>query len=117
MGVDELRELLSRFLIRFGTEKTMQDDIEVILESAGVSFEREYRLKPGPIDYLVDGHIGLECKVAGGNAEVFRQCRGYLACTEVAELLIVTKRASHSQVPATLGGKPVRVLWVAGSAL
>lgn len=115
--LETLAALLARHRIRFGTERQMQDDIEQILEAAGIVAAREHRLLPGPIDFLAFGGIGIECKVAGSNSEVFRQCRGYLGCEECTALLLVTSRGVHRQLPDVLGGKPTRVLWVATASL
>lgn len=114
--LDELAVMLADYRIRFGVERDMQDDVEEILTVLRHDFTREHRLKPGPIDFLV-GRIGIECKIAGSKAEVLRQCRGYLGCEELDGLLLVTSRAVHTSAPAELGGKPLRVLWVAGDAL
>lgn len=116
MTVDDLQNLLARYALRFGVERAMQDDIESALDGNGVRYTREHRLRPGPIDFLV-GRIGIECKIAGSKAEVLRQCRGYLGCEELDGLLLVTSRAVHTSAPAELGGKPLRVLWIAGDAL
>ena len=117
MTVDTLRDILGRYVIRFGTEAAMQADVERILQTQQIPYTREHRLKPGPIDFLADGRIGIECKIAGSKSEVLRQCRGYIGCNELESLLLVTKRAGHATAPATLGDKPFRVLWVAGRAL
>jgi len=62
----------------------------------------------GRVDVLV-GRIGVEAKVAGSAEDVFRQVLRYSHSPELAGLLIVTTKESHTRVPPMAGGKPVRV--------
>lgn len=68
------------------------------------------------IDFLV-GRVGVECKVAYGAATVLRQLERYAASDEVDDLLLVTTKATHRGLPPVVGGKPLLVLFLAGSVL
>lgn len=72
--------------------------------------EREVRLAPRDrIDLLV-GRVGVECKVAGNAESVLRQLRRYAESDRIDALILVTSRAAHSRMPATVGGKPLHVV-------
>jgi hypothetical protein len=112
----EIADTLRRCSIRFGNERQMQDDIETILSALypGQAW-REYLLPGGRIDFRLFSGVGIECKVDGSLSEVLRQIAGYCGQADIQGVLLVTSRPAHLRCPATLAGKPVRVLWVAGN--
>jgi hypothetical protein len=61
--------------------------------------------------------IGVEVKCKGSLAAVTRQLDRYAAQDSVSALLLVTSRAQLIYQPASLGGKPVRVVHLLASAL
>ncbi|QDT39747.1 hypothetical protein [Stratiformator vulcanicus] len=111
--VDWLADEIRRHRVRFGTEREMQDDIERLLRSLLITFERESETGVGPIDFRV-GRIGIECKVAGGPAAVLRQLMRYADVTDLGAIVLVTSRHTHRFTMQQLRGKPFRVVWVAG---
>lgn len=112
-----LRESLSRFRFRFTTEDELQVGLEVAMWQLGLSWEREKKLRVGRIDFLVDPGIGLEVKVDGSRAALVRQIHAYLGEPDVRELLIVTSKSHHADIPGLVRGKPVRVLCLSAGLL
>ena len=97
-------------------EEDLQEGIRRVLVKASVPFKREFPLgDAGRIDFLVCGSIGLEVKVKGSNSEVIRQIQRYAERPEITEIVVVTTRAVHINLPSRLRGKPVTVvcLWEA----
>lgn len=115
MNHEQTAGLLSRYRLRFGTEKSMQDCIERILDAENVPFVRECRTSTGPIDFLVDGSVGVECKVDGGPSAVLEQLLRYAGETGITSLILVTSRATHRFTETELLGKPFAVIWAAGN--
>lgn len=108
---------LEAFAFRFGNELDLQDDLEKALVQEGYQYIREFRLETGPIDFLVAGGIGIECKVEGGPSAVLGQLMRYAAAPELDGLILVTSRHTHRFSIRELNKKPFRVVWVAGRAL
>jgi hypothetical protein len=96
---------------RYANEKELQDGIEQVLERNGVPFKREVRISAGDVvDFLVEGSIALEVKIDGGLSKVTRQLHRYAQQDRVREVLLVTTRWRHSNMPGLINGKPIRVL-------
>ena len=76
------------------------------LRAAGISCEHEYRLAPRRrIDFFAGG-VGVEIKKGRPNArELLRQVERYLACDELAEIVVVTQKVTP--LPARVLGKRV----------
>lgn len=103
-------DLLARHRFRFGTEAELQEGIGQVLEAAGIFHVREVRLGSGDrIDFMIDSRIGLEVKVDGGISALTRQLHRYAQVDAVEELLVVTSRARHANLPTVLSGTPIRV--------
>ena len=101
--------------LRYGTERILQDGIEVALAGAGFEVRREVNLTvKDRIDFMV-GTVGIEVKIGGTLNDAIRQLHRYAASDKVSELLLVTSRAMLARVPSELDGKPVRAVYV-GSA-
>ena len=115
MTVDDVAKLLAGFRLRYGTERQLQDDVERALEAERIPFIRECRTSTGPIDFLVEGAIGVECKIAGGASQVLPQLQRYAAEPQIAGIVLVTSRPTHRFGVETLGGVPFRTLWIAGN--
>ena len=97
-------------------ETRLQESIADVLAAAGVDHEREVVLtRRDRIDFVA-GQVGIEVKVAGKAAAVLAQCARYAASGRVDELLVVTTRAAHTALPATVGGKPLLVVFLGGAA-
>lgn len=105
---------LKGYRFRFGSEKDLQDDIEIALADAAVSFRREVPLAGDRIDFLCEG-VGIECKIAGGPTAVLEQLLRYAACPEIKSLILVTSRHTHRFSATEISGKPLIILWIAGN--
>lgn len=120
-GAEELAAAVARVAAviggnryRYSDEHQLHDGIAQALAAAGVTAVAEARLSAADrIDFLA-GRVGIEVKVAGTAAAVTRQMRRYAASPDVDALVLVTNRARHRAMPAEIGGKPVRVVWLSG---
>lgn len=117
-SVEETVERISRCIMRHSflhaDEDALQAGIAEALDQAGFAAEREVRLSDRDrIDLLV-GDVGVEVKTNGTSIAAFRQCQRYAHSPRVAALILVTTRAAHTDLPATVGGKPLTVLPLLG---
>jgi hypothetical protein len=115
--ISEIYDLLKPHRFRFGTELDLQDGIEAALTAANVEFLREHRLGTDPIDFLVAGGIGIECKIDGGPSAVIAQLVRYSQSPDVEALILATSRHTHRFNSGSIMAKPFRVLWVAGRSI
>lgn len=68
------------------------------------------------IDLLHDeSGVGIELKVKGSWSSVARQLARYARHASIKSLILVTTRASHRQVPSTLNGKRISVVFIMSS--
>ncbi len=82
---------LSRFGYRFGSEAQLHDGIAEVLRSGGLRFTREVRIsEKDRLDFLVDGGVTIEVKIAGSYAEALQQSARYLDQAEVDVVIIAT---------------------------
>lgn len=89
-------------------EKATQAALETALTDAGYQYRREVPLGGGDVvDFLV-GPIAIELKVKGHAKQIYRQLLRYASHPEVEALVLLTARAMH--LPATLEGKPARIV-------
>lgn len=112
-----LRAILSGYRFRFATEEQLHAGIEEAMTREGLRWEHEKHLSSGRIDFLVEPEIGVEVKVDGSRAALLRQISRYLLQSEIRELLVITTRASHSEIPMVMQGKTVRVLYLSPGML
>jgi hypothetical protein len=88
--LDYLSQLLARHRLPVTTEAELQGEIEKVLVSVGLAYEREVQLAPGDrVDFMVED-VGVEVKVGGRRRAILRQCERYAASDLVAELLLVS---------------------------
>jgi len=92
-----------------GGEYDLHAMIARALTDAGISFLHEYRLAPRRrIDFLV-GSVGVEVKKGRpGRRELVSQLERYLESDELAEVVVVARRAVA--LPRTICGKRVTVV-------
>ena len=112
-----LVRLLSRTRVDLSTEKVMQSGIAVALASAGIPFEREYRLSAEDIpDFLIPcpraltQWIAVECKLksrGGGprKIDIYRQIERYARHAEIAAFILASNLSMG--LPTEIDGKPV----------
>lgn len=118
-GVATTAELLHAIVValsircfRWRHEGDVQDSIAGVLELADVAFAREVRLTDQDrIDFLVHD-IGIEVKCEGSAGAVERQLTRYAASPRIAALVLATTRSQLRAMPATVGGKPLRVVFL-----
>ena len=79
------------------------------LTDAGLAYEHEFRLGPRRrIDFRV-GRVGIEVKKGRpASAELRKQVQKYLESDALDAVIVVTQRVTA--LPATIGGKPVRLV-------
>ncbi|MFF8187715.1 hypothetical protein ACF044_10705 [Microbacterium sp. NPDC016588] len=127
LAARRLRDWILSRRMTYGTELELQDAIadrlagEVRLGRPITDAGREINLDArNRIDFLVevDGvPVGVEVKIHGSRADVVRQLTRYAAFPEIHELLLVTTKAIHHNIPTELGGKPVVLCSLVGAAL
>lgn len=104
-----LRSLLEKSTLRTQTEALLQEDVEAALRSEGIAFTREVRLTPTDrVDFLV-GSVAVELKTKGARNAVLAQLIRYAQSDRVEDILLVTTRYAHCQMPPELNGKRVLV--------
>lgn len=99
------------------TERDLHDVLALRLAAAGLSHVREARLSDRDRVDLLVGRVAVEVKVAGGLIDVLRQCQRYARSEQVDSVALVTTVHAHRSAPLTVGGKPLRVLYVGGGWL
>ena len=101
----DVSALLGRYRLPVDTEAALQAEIEQVLTTNEITFEREVEIAPGDrIDFLV-GSVGVEVKIKGAKRAILRQCERYAACDRLEGLVLVTAVALG--FPDTIEGKPV----------
>lgn len=115
MKHDDVARVLGSYRLRFGTEKVLQDSIERVFDAERIPFVRECRTSTGPIDFLVEGSIGVECKIDGGPSAVLEQLLRYAGEPNIESLILITSRSTHRFTETALLGKPFTVIWAAGN--
>ena len=113
-----IANVLQTVTITHANEDELQAALAAVLSGAGVDCKREVRLSDGRsrIDLIAKyspgavGWLGIEVKIKGSTADVVRQLTRYAACPELSELILVTTRAKHHQVPRVLNNKAVHLV-------
>lgn len=112
---DLIFDCLRAYRFDSGTEAAFQLGVERALSRAGFALEREVQLSRGDrIDFMLDGHVGLELKIAGAETAVLRQLARYAESPHVSALILCTTKSAHIQLPRMLLGKPLAVHWQGG---
>lgn len=88
-----LASFLSALEYPTATEEAMQTALWPVLQEYAnhrlMEPHKEYKLDPqSRIDFMVDS-IGIECKISGARAEVYRQLQRYAETGKVKELILV----------------------------
>lgn len=102
---------------RYGyvNEDELQAGLAQALVAAGHDVTREVRLSGRDrVDLLVD-RTAVEVKIAGTPERVLAQLARYAECEWIDDLVLVTTRARHRNLPPTVGGKPLRVVVLGGA--
>jgi hypothetical protein len=102
----EVRACLAGYRFHFACERDLQEGISQALQMTHWSVQREYPLtRESRLDFLVEGGIVIEVKIASSAAEVMRQVARYAEHEKVAGVLLITSRAHR--LPETFSGKPL----------
>jgi hypothetical protein len=103
----ELAQLISCHRFTYRDEQQLHDGLAALFAAQQVPVQREAPLSSSDrIDFLA-GRVGIEVKTHGPPATVARQLQRYAGSDRIDALVLVTAVARHSQLPATLGGKPL----------
>lgn len=114
---EKIISILRACTFSYQSEDELQQGIFQALTEAGISSEREVKLTAHDrIDFMV-GKIGIEVKVDFSAAAVVRQLHRYAQLPQIEALVLVTTRHRHCDMPETLNGKPVEVVYLLGSML
>jgi hypothetical protein len=112
MEARRLIDLLSRYRFHHQDEKELQLAISQIFRQNDIGYRSEVILTPKDrIDFLVE-KVGVEVKVEGALAAVTRQLFRYAERPEIDELVLLTTRQAHRNMPDQILGKPLYVIWV-----
>jgi len=112
---EALCEVLRGYRFRYDNEARLQQAIERVLQEHGYAFVREKRLsRRDRLDFDVEG-VAIEVKVDESLTVVLRQLFRYAQQDAVQALVLVTTRSSHTRVPDTICGKPVRIVHIVGA--
>ena len=108
-------EELRKYTYHFSNEKELQEAIYIVLEDLKDCIgevKREKELPSGIIDFYVIQHkIGIEVKIQGSDLEITRQLEKYINEEEIDSIILVTSKWAYN-LPKTLSGKPITVLWI-----
>ncbi len=94
------------------TEADFQERIGWALDAWDISFEREKRLSAADrVDFWCPP-VAVEVKVAGALSDVTRQLVRYADLDIVEAVVLVTTKMRHRNMPSTMRGKPLRVVYI-----
>lgn len=109
--LNSIAKLISGHRFRFENEAELQTGIDQILAANNVQFLREFRLSDTDrVDFLIDGQIALEVKLATSLVAISRQLWRYSQSESIKALILVTTRQRHRQLPEQMNGKPLTVI-------
>ena len=99
------------------TEADLQSEIAADLARHGFDARREVALTDGDRIDILSGRVGIEVKIKGSASSVARQLQRYAHSPDVDTLILATTRPHHRPgMPPAIGGKPLVVAVLAGSA-
>lgn len=118
MSAQRVHDVLTSTALTYNNEDSLQAAICDALEAAGLAPVREVKLTGtlGRID-LMCGDVGIEVKIDGQLNAVTRQLMRYTHDPRIRELVLVTTRAKHHQIPEELNGKAIHLVSLIGAAL
>jgi hypothetical protein len=119
MTANELASALCSFRFRYKDEKELQAGVAECLTALELPFTNEYPLNPQDrIDFFVAlGGIGIEVKTndskgGAGLAAVTRQLWRYAKSDDIKEIILITTRSKHRDLPEKILDKPVFVVYL-----
>lgn len=117
MTAEEVAQAVRGYRFAYVKEDDLQEGLAAALaERFPDAVRREVALggKLGRIDLTVD-RVGVESKVDGPARKVRKQVERYCDSTELDAVVLVSSKAKHLKMPATVNGKPVIVVSLLGS--
>lgn len=116
MTASEIADIVRGFAYAYRNEADVQAAVVELLSSKGHAVMSEVPLTDRDrIDLVVD-RVGVEIKIKGSAANVARQLQRYAESDLIDELVLVTGISRHEAfLGATIGGKPVTVVWIGGT--
>lgn len=115
------RIALARYSYRYSNEIQLHDKLEIVLDGAGLSVQREVRLDAdNRADILLPAGVVVEVKIAGTLQEALRQVGRYIMLEQVrGVLLVATPRWAARELVERpkWEGKPFGMLCVRRMAL
>jgi len=111
-ALSRIANLLARLRLDITQEKRAQADLEQVLTTADIPFEREKRLSEKDIpDFLLNIEgvgIVIELKTRAQRKSIYRQLERYAQHAEVDGLILFT--GTPMGLPATINDKPARTV-------
>ncbi len=104
-NIEDIVALLRATPFVLKDEKSLQASIEDVLIANGIRNKREVKLSGSDIvDFMLEGGIAVEVKLAGQKRAIYRQCERY--CEHDAVKVIVLMTAKTMGFPPEIKGKP-----------
>ena len=114
---EDLIELLGGYRFTTSGERELQEALWRVFEERELGPQREVILDThARIDFLLPGGLGVEVKIQGSTSDVRRQVERYMAFEAIRSVVVITTKSKHLQLPRELGGKPLFVVCLDGSA-
>ena len=111
MTAAEIAKLISQYRFNFMTESDLQDGLLELLKTEPIKIAKEeFISRKSRPDFIVEGNIAIEVKIGGSLGALTRQVQRYAKHDSIREVLVVTSKSRHTNLPATLAGKPVTVI-------
>jgi hypothetical protein len=109
--VSRLMEALASARFACGDEAELQEAVALVLDGAGLAYQREVRLSPRDrVDFMVDGGIALELKVTTSQKSLLAQVLRYAAHSQVTAIVVGSTTHRALGIPTEAHGKPMRVI-------
>lgn len=116
LASQQLCTLLYNTRFSFSNERDVQNGVELLLVKNLQSYIREAILTSNDrIDFLLEPGLGIEIKVDGSLSSVTRQLWRYSKLESITELILVTTKLQHTQLPADINGKPLSIVHLLNS--
>ena len=117
MTVEDIAAAIGSVTYSVNSETELQAAIFDVLTDAGLPAVREVRLDARDRPDLMVGTVAVEVKTAGTWVAAVRQCQRYASHDAVDAVVLATTRTAHLAAPASIGGKPLRVVHIHGGWL
>lgn len=115
------RVALGRYSYRYSTEAQLHGQLEIVLDGAGLSVQREVRLDDeNRADLTLPAGVVVEVKIGGTLQQALRQVGRYIALEHVrGVLLVATPRWAATELiqRPNWGGKPFEMVCIRRRAL